>query len=86
MVVLRMWNGLHDVAPILVLVFSNNSDNNPFDFVTRILGSVSLSHSVNGRSLWYGTSAAVNECVKQLVKDLTLNLLAPTTVGARINP
>jgi hypothetical protein len=52
-----------------VLVFSNNSDN-PFDFVTRILGSVSLSHSVNGRSVWYGTSAAVNKCVEQLLKDL----------------
>jgi hypothetical protein len=53
-----------------VLVFSNNSDN-PFDFITRMLGSVSLIHSVNSRSVWYGTSAAVSECVKQLVKELS---------------
>jgi hypothetical protein len=53
-----------------VLVFSNNSDN-PFDLISRILVSVSLSLSVNGRSVWYGTSAAVNECVKQLVKELS---------------
>jgi hypothetical protein len=26
---------------------------------------------VNGRSLWYGTIAAINDCVKQLVKDLS---------------
>ena len=70
MVILRMWIGLHDVASILVLVFSNNSDN-PFNFVSRILRSVSLSPSVNGRSVCYGTSAAVNECVKQLVKELS---------------
>jgi len=52
------------------LVFINNSDN-PFDFVTRILGSVPLIRSVNGRSVWSGTSAAVNECLKQLVKELS---------------
>lgn len=35
MVVLRMWNVLHHVASILVLVFGNSSDNR-FDFITRM--------------------------------------------------
>jgi len=32
---------------------------------------VPLIRSVNGRSVWSGTSAAVNECLKQLVKELS---------------